>query len=59
MIPSPKQCSHLPPDTLKENLPALYPLSRASGVAANNSRISPNTPVYVAGLLRGVLPMGD
>ena len=58
MIPSPEQRSHLPPDTLKENLPALYPLSLASCVAANNSLIGVNAPVYVAGLLRGVLPIG-
>ena len=30
----------------------------ASGTEANNSRIGPNVPVYVAGLLRGVRPIG-
>ena len=34
-------------------------LSFASGVAANKSRMALNTPVYVAGLLRGVRPIGD
>ena len=32
---------------------------RASGVSENSSRIGSNAPVYVAGLLRGVRPIGD
>ena len=59
MMPSPEQFSHRPPATLKENLPALKPIVLASGVAANSSRMGVKTPVYVAGLERGVRPMGD
>ena len=59
MIPSPQQFSHLPPFTLKLNLPFLYPFAFASVVAANKSLIISNTPVYVAGFDLGVLPMGD
>ncbi len=57
--PSPWQVSHLPPDTLKLNLPFSYPRSFASFVPANISRIESNTPVYVAGFDLGVLPIGD
>ena len=59
IIPSPEQASHLPPLTLKLNLPFLYPLSLASEVDAKRSRIISNTPVYVAGLDLGVRPIGD
>ena len=59
MIPSPEHASHRPPFTLKLNLPFLYPFAFASGVAAKRSRIISNTPVYVAGFDRGVLPIGD
>ena len=59
IIPSPWHASHLPPDTLKLNLPFSYPRSFASLVAANISRIMSKTPVYVAGFERGVLPIGD
>ena len=59
MIPSPLHASHRPPFTLKLNLPFLYPLAFASAVAANRSLIWSKTPVYVAGLDRGVLPIGD
>ena len=45
IMPSPLQFSHLPPLTLKENLPSLYPLALASGVEENNSLIYVNTPV--------------
>ena len=45
MMPSPWQFSHLPPATLKENLPDLKPIALASGVAANRSRMAVNTPV--------------
>ena len=57
-MPSPLQDSHRPPFTLKLKRPFLYPRIFASFVVANKSRISSNTPVYVAGLLRGVLPIG-
>ena len=57
-FPAPLQTSHLPPTTLKENLPDLYPLILDSSVFENNSLISVNTPVYVAGLDLGVLPIG-
>src|SRR5262249_26566571 len=57
--PSPWHASHLPPFTLKLNLPALYPRARDSGSIAYSSRIGVNTPVYVAGLDRGVRPIAD
>lgn len=57
--PSPEHASHLPPATLKLNLPLSYPLILASCVAAKMSLITSNTPVYVAGFERGVLPIGD
>ena len=58
IIPSPLQASHLPPFTLKLNLPFLYPLAFASLVIANKSLIWSNIPVYVAGFDLGVLPIG-
>ena len=58
MRPSPVQASHRPPRVLKENRPGPYPRLLASGVEANRSRMSLNSPVYVAGLERGVRPMG-
>ena len=39
ITPSPSQDSHLPPLTLKLNLPVLYPLDLASGVCENKSLI--------------------
>lgn len=42
-IPAPPQVSHLPPFTLNENLPGLYPRIFASGKAANKFRMSSNT----------------
>ena len=57
--PSPLQLSHLPPATLKLNLPLSKPRNLASFVPANISLIKSNTPVYVAGFERGVLPIGD
>src|SRR5215203_1694850 len=57
--PAPSQASHLPPGTLKENLPGLYPISLARGVLANNSRIGVKALTYVAALDLGVLPIGD
>ena len=56
--PSPLQFSHLPPSTLKLNLPGLYPLALDSAVLAKISLIWVNKPVYVAGLDLGVLPIG-
>ena len=58
MIPSPSQFSHRPPLTLKLKRPGVYPKARASGVWENTSRTQSKTFVYVAGLLRGVRPMG-
>ena len=58
LMPAPLHSSHLPPATLNENLPALNPLTLASGVSSNSCLMSLNTPVNVAGLLLGVLPMG-
>ena len=43
--PSPLQFSHLPPSTLKLNLPGLYPLARASLVFEKISLIYVNKPV--------------
>ena len=59
ITPSPWQFSHLPPLTLNENLPGLKPFTLASGKFANHSLIGVNKPTYVAGLERGVLPIGD
>lgn len=47
-IPSPLQASHLPPLTLKLNLPFLYPRALDSCVSEKTSLIESNTPVYVA-----------
>ena len=57
--PSPEHASLRPPRTLKLNLPELYPRAFASCVEAKSSRMSVNTPVYVAGLDLGVRPIGD
>ena len=59
MMPSPLQASQRPPLTLKLKRPFWYPLILASFVWAKTSLMSSNTPVYVAGLERGVLPIGD
>jgi len=56
--PAPLQVSQRPPETLNENLPGLYPRAFDSGKTENNFLISSKTPVYVAGLLLGVLPIG-
>ena len=45
ITPSPSQASHLPPLTLKENLPGLYPLVLDSGKLVNQSLIGPKAPV--------------
>src|SRR5450631_3309756 len=58
MVPSPEQASHRPPFTLKENRPGWYPRIFASVVCANSFRTWSKTPVYVAGLDRGVRPIG-
>ena len=57
--PAPWHASQRPPLTLKENCPGSYPLSFASGVDAKRDLMGPNAFVYVAGLDRGVLPIGD
>src|ERR687890_715461 len=59
MVPSPEQFSQRPPLTLNENRPGPYPRTLASVVSANSVRMLLNTPVYVAGLDRGVRPIGD
>jgi len=59
MMPSPLHASHLPPLTLKLNLPFSNPLILDSGRFAKRSRMCVNMPVYVAGLERGVRPIGD
>src|SRR4030095_14616381 len=58
-IPPPSHTSQRPLFTLNENRPALYPRIFASGIDANNVRMSVKKPQYVAGLLLGVLPIGD
>src|SRR5215217_6358617 len=58
-IPPPSHTSQRPLFTLNEKRPALYPRIFASGTDANKVRISVKKPQYVAGLLRGVRPMGD
>src|SRR5690349_24703413 len=58
-MPPPSHTSQRPLFTLKENLPALYPLIFASGMDANKLLISVKKPQYVAGLLLGVRPIGD
>ena len=57
--PPPRQASHLPPFTLNEKCPGVYPLSFANLVSENNLRISSNAFVYVAGFDLGVRPIGD
>src|SRR5262245_37369597 len=59
MVPSPAHASQRPPLTLNENLPGPYPRTFASAVSANSFRTLSKTPVYVAGLDRGVRPIGD
>src|SRR5712692_6954712 len=58
ICPSPAQASHRPPLTLNENRPGRYPRTLASLVWLNSLRMWSNTPVYVAGLDRGVRPIG-
>src|ERR1035437_7708144 len=57
-IPPPWHSSHRPLFTLKENLPGVYPLILASGTCEKSCRTSLKKPQYVAGLLRGVRPIG-
>ena len=59
MRPAPEQASQRPPDVLKEKKPAPCPRIEASGKAAKRSRIRSQAPMYVAGVERGVLPMGS
>src|SRR5260221_9200086 len=56
--PWPSHSSQRPPETLKENRERPYPRIFASGMFANNSRMSSQNPTYVAGHDRGVLPIG-
>ena len=58
LIPAPLHSSHRPPLTLNENRPDLKPRILASGVSSKSLRMSVNTSVYVAGLLRAVFPIG-
>ena len=58
ITPSPWQASQRPPLTLKLKRPGDSRATRASGVPANRSRMGVNRPVYVAGLERGVRPIG-
>ena len=50
ITPFPSHCSHLPPATLKENLPAFQPLYRVSSKLANRFLICIKAPTYVAGV---------
>ena len=58
LMPAPLHSSQRPPGTLNEKRPALKPRTLASGVSSKRARMSPKTPVKVAGLERGVRPMG-
>ena len=58
IVPAPWHFSHLPPLTLKENRPDLYPFAFASGSREKSVRMGANRPTYVAGLERGVRPIG-
>ena len=57
--PLPSQASQRPPVTLKLNRPGAYPRALASGSRVYRSRIWSNSLMYVAGLERGVRPIGD
>src|SRR3989344_728163 len=57
--PLPWHASQRPPFTLKLNLPGPHPRARLSSLMAKRSRMCVHAPVYVAGLLRGVRPIGD
>src|SRR5574339_297463 len=57
--PHPSHASHLPPLTLKENLPWEYPISLDLIVFENNCLIGVNALTYIAALDLGVLPIGD
>src|SRR3989344_2547665 len=57
--PLPWHASQRPPFTLNENLPGPQPRARDSSLIAYISRMWVHAPVYVAGLERGVLPIGD
>src|SRR3989338_389302 len=59
ITPSPKHFSHLPPSTLNENRPALYPRAFACFDDANKIRTSSKIFLYVAGFDRGVFPIGS
>ena len=57
--PLPSQASQRPPATLKLNRPAFQPRFFESGSIVKSLRMSSHTFTYVAGLLRGVRPIGD
>jgi len=59
LTPSHSQVAHLHCLVLKLNLHGPYHLTCASLTCANTSLIGVNTPVYVAGLERGVFPIAD
>ena len=58
-VTCPFALGHRPCALLKENLLGLYPRNRASGTCENNCRITSKNPTYVAGIERGVRPIGD
>src|ERR1700761_4541936 len=57
--PAPSQVGQRPPVVLKEKREAVYPRIFASGREAKKPRITSKMPRYVAGVERGVLPIGD
>jgi len=58
-VPAPSHSGQRPCALLKENLAGEYPRNRASGTCAYNCRIVSKNPTYVAGIDRGVRPIGD
>src|SRR5580658_3982008 len=59
MRPAPSHAGHRPPTVLNEKRDAVYPRILDSGSDAKNFRIRSKIPRYVAGVERGVLPIGD
>src|ERR1017187_789308 len=57
--PAPSHVGHRPPTVLNEKRDAVYPRIFDSGSEAKNFLIWSNIPRYVAGVERGVLPIGD
>ena len=58
IAPCPSHNEHRPISVLKLKVPGKNPRRLLSGSSANKSRISSKSLVYVAGLLRGVRPIG-